>query len=375
MTVRDLLPLFCFGFDGIEPPEDLCALLRQGLGGVILFKRNLRDLEQVCSLTATLHRHGASPLLVGVDQEGGRVVRLPQPFLSPPPAAALGRIDDPALTRDLARAVGQELRAAGFTWNLAPVLDVHTNPDNPIIGDRAFGDDPCCVARLGLATFRGLEEAGILTTGKHFPGHGETASDSHLTLPESSQTAERWRAVEFVPFLEAIRAGVPSILVAHLNCPALDPTAPSSLSHVIVTDILRGELGFDGVVVSDDLEMQAILARFDIGEAAVRFLEAGGDLILICRDGDRQRQAIAAVEAALRSGRLSEQKLRTSLDRLGRFTRRIAPQPVGHTTEILRTLLGTTEHQALLARLLAAAAEPPTPPQDTAPSSERADQA
>ena len=356
MTVRDLLPLFCFGFDGIEPPEDLCALLGQGLGGVILFKRNLRDLEQVCSLTATLHRRGVSPPLVGVDQEGGRVVRLPQPFLIPPPAAALGRIDDPELTHDVARAVGRELRAAGFTWNLAPVLDIHTNPDNPIIGDRAFSHDPHCVARMGLAAFRGFEEAGILTTGKHFPGHGETAADSHHTLPESPQPKARWNAVEFLPFREAIRAGIPSILVAHLNCPALDPTAPSSLSRIIVTDILRGELGFDGVVVSDDLEMQAILARFDIGEAAVRFLEAGGDLILICQDADRQRQAIAAVESAVRRGRISRQRVHASLDRLGRLRRATAPPPFVASGEPPRSVVGSDAHQALLARVLAASA-------------------
>jgi beta-N-acetylhexosaminidase len=353
MIVRDLLPLFCFGFDGIEPPEELCALLGEGLGGVILFKRNLRDLAQVCSLTTTLHRHGVSPLLVGADQEGGRVVRLPQPFLIPPPAAALGRIDDPELTRDVARAVGRELRAAGFTWNLAPVLDVHTNPDNPIIGDRAFSNDPHCVARMGLAAFRGFEEAGILTTGKHFPGHGETAADSHLTLPESPQPKARWNAVEFLPFREAIRAGVPSILVAHLNCPALDPTAPSSLSRLIVTDILRGDLGFDGMVVSDDLEMQAIVARFDIGEAAVRFLEAGGDLILICRDADLQRQAIAAVEAAVTSGRLSETQVKASLGRIARARRRLASDPADSSLQAARTIVGSESHLKLAQRVQA----------------------
>jgi beta-N-acetylhexosaminidase len=356
MTVRDILPLFCFGFEGIEPPEELCALLRQGLGGVILFKRNLRDLEQVCSLTATLHRHGASPLLVGVDQEGGRVVRLPEPFLNPPPAAALGRIDDPALTRDVARAVGRELRAAGFTWNLAPVLDVHTNPDNPIIGDRAFSRDPDCVARLALAAARGFADTGILTTGKHFPGHGETAADSHLTLPESPQPKARWRAVEFLPFRKAIEAGIPSILVGHLNCPTLDATAPSSLSRIIVTEILRGELGFDDVVVSDDLEMQAIVARFDIGEAAVRFLEAGGDLILICRDPDRQRSAIAAVDSAVQSGRLSRRLVQASLDRLTRFRARISSHSLVVGAEHARAVVGADAHRALLARVLAASA-------------------
>ena len=356
MSARDLLPLFCFGFDGLEPPEDLCALLRQGLGGVILFKRNLRDLDQICALTTSLHRHAVWPLLVGVDQEGGRVVRLPPPFLDLPPAATLGRIDDPELTRALARAVGRELRAAGFTWNLAPVLDVNTNSDNPIIGDRSYSHDPQCVARMGLASIRGFAAAGILATGKHFPGHGETATDSHLILPESSQTAERWRAVEFLPFREAIRAGIPSILAAHLVCPALDPRAPSSLSPVILTDILRGELGFDGVVVSDDMEMGAIITRFDIGEAAVRFLEAGGDLLLICRDPDRQREALSAVESAVRSGRLSYRRVQASLDRLARFRARISPAPVD--VESARAILGADEHRVLLVRVLAATERP-----------------
>jgi beta-N-acetylhexosaminidase len=355
MTARDLLPLFCFGFDGTEVPDHIRELLGGGLGGVILFKRNLHDLEQICTLTASLHSHAAGPLLVGADQEGGRVVRLPSPFLSPPPAAVLGRIGDPGLAQDVARAVGKELRAAGLNWNLTPVLDVHTNPDNPIIGDRAFSRDPHRVARLALATVRGFEDAGILTTGKHFPGHGDTAADSHLTLPESLQPKDRWNAVEFLPFREAIRAGIPSILVAHLHCPALDPASPSSLSRIVVTDILRGALGFDGVVVSDDMEMQAILARFDVGEAAVRFLEAGGDLILICRDPILQRNALAAVESAVRSGRLPPRQIQSALDRLARFRARISPRPA-LSGEAARAVVGAEEHRALLAKVSAASA-------------------
>lgn len=353
MTARDLLPLFCFGFDGTEVPDYIRERLGEGLGGVILFKRNLHDLEQICALTSSLHNRAPAPLLVGADQEGGRVVRLPPPFLNPPPAAVLGRIDDPGLARDVARAVGRELRAAGLNWNLTPVLDVHTNPENPIIGDRAFSHDPCRVARLALATVRGFEDAGVLTTGKHFPGHGDTATDSHLTLPESLQPKDRWNAVEFLPFREAIRAGIPSILVAHLNCPALDPAAPSSLSRVIVTDILRGELGFDEVIVSDDLEMQAIIARFDVGEAAVRFLEAGGDLILICRDPTLQRNALASVESAVRSGRLPRRRIQTALDRLARFRARISP-PLHLSSDGAQAVVGAEEHRALLARVLAA---------------------
>ncbi|RPI09015.1 MAG: beta-N-acetylhexosaminidase [Zetaproteobacteria bacterium] len=348
MIARELLPLFCFGFDGTEVPEHIRRLLGEGLGGIILLKRNLQDLEQICALTASLHRHAAGPLLVGVDQEGGRVVRLPTPFLAPPPAAALGRIGDPELTRDVARAVGLELRAAGFNWNLVPVLDVHTNPANPIIGDRAFSHDPDCVTRMGLATLRGFQDAGILTTGKHFPGHGQTAADSHLTLPESPQSAERWREVEFFPFREAIRAGIPSILAAHLVCPALDPNAPSSLSHVVITDILRGELGFDGVVISDDMEMGAIVTRFDIGEAAVRFLEAGGDLILVCKDADLQQKSLAAVEDAVCRERLSEARLESSRDRVRGIRARYALNEHERVRNAANSIVGNPTHARLL---------------------------
>jgi beta-N-acetylhexosaminidase len=342
--------LFCVGFDGLTLPDTLQPLLAQGLGGVILFKRNLESLEQIWRLTADLRGSASIPLLIGVDQEGGRVTRLPAPFLAPPAAGLLGRIDDPGLTRELARAVGRELRAAGLNWNLAPVLDVHTNPANPVIGDRAYGGDPHGVARMGLAALGGFEDARILATAKHFPGHGETAADSHLTLPESLQTRDRWRTVEFIPFRAAVEAGVPSIMVAHLSCPALDPQEPSSLSRIVITDILRHELGFGGVVVSDDLEMAAIAARFDIGEAAVRFLEAGGDLILICRDAARQHAAVAAVEAAVSSGRLPEGRVEASLKRIAQMRRRFVPDVDRVDRSAAQSIVGSPAHLALLRR-------------------------
>ena len=344
------LGLFCVGFDGLTIPDTLRPLLDEGLGGVILFKRNLQSLEQVCRLTADLHASAPAPLLVGVDQEGGRVTRLPPPFLVPPAAGLLGRLGDPGLTEELARATGSELAIAGINWNLAPVLDVRTNPANPIIGDRAYSDDPESVARMGLAALRGFKDAGVLTTAKHFPGHGETAADSHLTLPESLQSSARWRSVEFLPFREAIRHGVPSIMVAHLACPALDPNTPTSLSPLVIRDILRAELGFAGVVVSDDMEMGAIVSRFDVGEAAVRFLKAGGDLILICRDIDRQRVALAAVQHAVRSGRLTEAQLEVSLDRIAKARSIAVSAPSAINLQAAQTIVGCASHQALLER-------------------------
>ena len=348
MTSLPLPSLFCFGFEGTAPPDRLRPLLEAGLGGVILFRRNLHDLEQICRLTAGLHASVSAPLLVGVDQEGGRVTRLPAPFLSPPSAATLGLADDPALTKALARAVGRELCTTGFTWNLAPVLDVCTNPANPVIGDRAFSHDPDQVARQGVAAIRGLTDAGVLATAKHFPGHGDTIADSHRTLPESLQSRSRWRAVEFIPFQHAIRAAVPLVLVAHLSCPALDPASPTSLSRPVITGILREELGFDGVVVSDDLEMSAIADRFELGEAAVRFLEAGGDLVLICHDAERQRAAMATVEAAAQSGRLSEARFTASLKRIARLREWVATHRTPVDVGAAQHIVGSADHQRLL---------------------------
>ncbi|HSD52472.1 MAG TPA: beta-N-acetylhexosaminidase [Candidatus Methylomirabilis sp.] len=348
MTSLPILSLFGFGFEGTRLPDHVRRLLDDGLGGVILFARNLRSLEQICDLTSELHAAASAPLLVGVDQEGGRVTRLPAPFLPAPAAAALGTVDDPALTKALSRAVGRELLAAGFTWNLAPVLDLRTNPANLVIGDRAFSQDPEQVASHGVAAIQGLIESGVLATAKHFPGHGDTVADSHLTLPESLQSSSRWRAVEFLPFRHAIRAGVPLVLVAHLSCPALDPASPTSLSRPVITGILREELEFEGVVVSDDLEMSAIADRFDLGEAAVRFFEAGGDLALICHNTERQRAAVEAVERAARSGRLSEDRLAVSLERIALLRRWVATHRTPVNVKIARAIVGSADRRQLL---------------------------
>lgn len=359
MTSLPILSLFGFGFEGTRLPDHLRPMLDAGLGGVILFRRNLRDLEQICRLTSDLHMAASRPLLVGVDQEGGRVTRLPAPFLPAPAAAALGTADDPALTRALARAVGRELLAAGFTWNLAPVLDLRTNPANLVIGDRAFSQDPDQVARHGVAAIQGLIESGVLATAKHFPGHGDTVADSHLTLPESLQSSSRWRAVEFLPFRHAIRGGVPLVLVAHLSCPALDPASPTSLSRPVVTGILREELGFEGVVVSDDLEMSAIADRFDLGEAAVRFFEAGGDLALICHKTERQLAAVEAVENAVRGGRLSEARLTASLERIALLREWVGTHRTPVDVQTARAIVGSAEHRQLLQAFSNAIGHPP----------------
>src|SRR2546421_6350707 len=247
--------LLIAGFDGHHAPFGLTSLVHEfGLAGGILFARNIVDPEQVAEVCYEAARLVPElPLWVSVDQEGGRVARLKAPFTEWPPMATLGRSGDVALAERFARALASELKAVGFTLDYAPVLDIHTNPKNPVIGDRALAEKAAEVARLGSAIVRTLQEAGIAACGKHFPGHGDTSADSHLELPLVEHPPDRLRRVEFVPFKAAIEAGVATIMTAHVLVPSIDDERPASLSRRIVFDLLRDELRYEGVILSDDL--------------------------------------------------------------------------------------------------------------------------
>jgi beta-N-acetylhexosaminidase len=292
--------LIIFGFEGTTAPPELLARIADGrAAGVILFARNLGTPDEIVALTRALHDAapgGGPPILVSVDQEGGRVQRIKQPLTEWPPMARVAALDDLAYTEAVGRAVGLEIGALGFNVDYAPVLDVHTNPANPIIGDRAFGTDPASAAQHALAFWRGLESAGVRGCGKHFPGHGDTAADSHLELPRVEADWRRLREVELAPFAEAARAGVPLFMTAHVVYPAVD-AAPATMSHRWLGDIVRGELKFDGVIVSDDLDMKAVADRWPTHEVVVRSLVAGCDCFLACRDPRIQAEAEAALDA------------------------------------------------------------------------------
>ena len=284
------------GFPGTSLPEGFARALRERRrGGAILFKPNLEGgPAQVAALTRAIHAAAPEPPLVGVDQEGGRVTRLKAPLLEVPPMRTVASWGDPALAERIARAVGAELAALGFTIDFAPVLDVNTCPDNPVIGDRAFGDDAETCARFGAAWVRGLQASGLLACGKHFPGHGDTSKDSHVDLPVVNQPLERLERVELVPFRAAIEAGVATLMTAHVVYPALDPDRPGTMSAAVCT-ALRERLGFRGVLVSDDLEMQAIAARSTIEDAAVQAIAAGCDTLLVCWSDEKQERAIDSI--------------------------------------------------------------------------------
>jgi beta-N-acetylhexosaminidase len=317
--------LLAIGFDGLELPSDVIELAEAGgLGGVILFARNCPTLEAVLALTDACRRLGPE-VLVLVDHEGGRVHRLPPPFTRFPPAAAVGRGGDPSLAAAVARAMARELRAAGFDSGLTPVLDCLTEPGCTVIGDRAFGRDPELVAACGVAFVEAALTEGLVPVAKHFPGHGRTTIDSHVALPEIHASAETLDAVELLPFRRALAAGCPAVMVAHARYPALDPGWPASLSGLVVGGLLRDRLEFGGLVVSDDLEMDAVARTWGVGAAAARFLEAGGDLAIVSRDAAARRDAAAAVGTAIDQGRLSVADPARRRDRVRRLA--AGPRP------------------------------------------------
>ncbi|WP_109508079.1 glycoside hydrolase family 3 protein [Nocardioides speluncae] len=312
-----LLPSFA----GPSLPAEWAELLAEGLGGICLFGSNLTgDRDDVVALTAAIRAAGPAAL-IAIDEEGGDVTRLHirtgSPVLG---AAALGAVDDLSLTAATGRAVGVDLAAVGIDLDLGPVADVNSNDDNPVIGTRSFGADPDLVARHVAAWVGGLQEAGVAACLKHFPGHGDTAQDSHLTLPILQADEETLHARELAPFAAAIRAGAASVMTSHIVVPALDGDVPATFSHRIMSQLLRDELGFDGVVVSDALDMAGASEGRGIPEAAVLALAAGSDLLCIGPDKPAElvREIQGAVVAAVESGRLPAERLYDAAERVGR---------------------------------------------------------
>jgi len=315
---RDIHTTLLPGFAGTTAPEWLLARLRDGLGGVCVFGPNIVDAEQLRALNATLRE--ANPLaVVAIDEEGGDVTRLFYDRGAPYPGnAVLGRLDETELTERVAREVGVALAATGCTVTFAPDIDVNSNPDNPVIGVRSFGADPDLVARHTAAWVTGVQSTGVAASAKHFPGHGDTATDSHLALPVVDVSLETLRERELVPFRAAIASGTRTIMTSHILLPQLDAENPATLSSRILQGLLRGELGFEGVIVTDALDMKGASGVHGIPEAAVLALAAGCDLLCIGSDNtDAQLDEIVdAVEAAVAAGRLPAERIREAADRV-----------------------------------------------------------
>ena len=314
------------GFDGKSLPAPLLRWLAGGqVGGVVLYARNIESPAQVRGLCREIRSAAGrgNPLpLIAVDQEGGRVARFKEPpftWFPPARACSLFCCRNEAMAESVGAATAAELRAVGIDVNFAPVLDVDSNPNNPVIGDRAFSDDPDAAAALGIAFARGSLSRGVLPVGKHFPGHGDTSADSHKELPVVLAGRRTLLRRELLPFRRAARVEIPALMTAHVMYPALDRALPATLSRKILHDLLRERMRFRGAILSDALEMKAIADRYGIGEAAVLAVTAGCDVVLVCRGENEQagtidrlareatdrpafRRAVAA--AAVRSGRL-----------------------------------------------------------------------
>ncbi|MFJ5301891.1 glycoside hydrolase family 3 protein [Streptomyces sp. NPDC088350] len=327
---RDALTVLQPGFPGTTAPDWLLRRLGEGLASVGLFGRNIASPEQLSALTAQL-RSERDDVLVAIDEEGGDVTRLEvRTGSSFPGNHALGAVDDVDLTRAVAHELGRRLAACGVNLNWAPSADVNSNPSNPVIGVRSFGSDPELVARHTAAYVTGLQSAGVAACTKHFPGHGDTAVDSHHALPRIDAESSVLDRRELLPFRAAITAGTRAVMSAHILVPTLDPDRPATLSLRILTDLLRGRLGYDGLIVTDGMEMQAIAATYGIERGSVLAIAAGADAICVgggLADDETVRRLRDALVGAVRAGDLPEERLAEAAERVRALARWTASAP------------------------------------------------
>jgi beta-N-acetylhexosaminidase len=311
------------GIDGTELDENGAALIRQyRVGGIILYGTNVKSAPQLIELVNTLKRTNkgnAVPLFIGVDQEGGRIDRMPGELHRFPSARAVGSAGDAPLAFRMYQAVAGEIGSFGFNLDFAPVLDINSNLDNPVIGDRSFGPDAGTVVTMGLQAMKGIRNGGVIPVIKHFPGHGDTSVDSHIGLPVVYHDLDRLKSFELQPFLSAIRNGADAVLMAHILLPQIDTDNPASLSKTIITDVLRNELGFGGVVITDDMTMGAIVKNYDIGPSSVKSILAGSDIILVAHDFELETKVIAALKQAALDGTIPMERIDQSVCRILRL--------------------------------------------------------
>ncbi len=339
-----------FGFDGTEVNEHAIRMIRDyKIGNVILFSRNIDTPSQLSALVAELHelgrKHLRAPLFVAIDQEGGMVTRILRGATFFPGAMTIAASGDPANAEIVGRHMGEELRAFGINMNLAPVLDVNNNPRNPVIGVRSFGDDPASVAEYGGRFIDGLQ-ANVVATAKHFPGHGDTHVDSHLDNPVVDVDLKRLHAIELAPFKAAIERGVAAVMTAHVEYPVLDGDTPATLSSKILNGLLRDELAFEGVIITDCMQMQAIQKRYKTPEASRMALSAGADIVCVCHSETLQTQTQARLLEAVRSGEFDEDHVDARLRRIVGLKRRYAVERLEDIATI-RALVENPKTRAL----------------------------
>lgn len=354
--------LFVVGFHGHDLSDAARGLVDLDVSGFILFKRNIDSAEQVVALNSAIFAAGqeakakaksTAPLLVSVDQEGGRVARLRGIATDVPAMRIVGKAaeTDPELPYRLGAMMARELVALGFHWDFAPVVDVDTNPLNPVIGERSFSRDAAVVGAVAARFIEGMQGQGLAACAKHFPGHGDTDVDSHLALPRLPHSLQRLRDVELVPFVKAAQAGVASVMTAHVMFPALDEHEPATLSKNILETLLRKEVGYDGVCVSDDLEMMAVAERYPVEVLVEKGLNAGVDLFLICHDHEKAARAIEHAHKLVETGVVPRARVEQALARVHKLKEKFIGSPAAPSLKEAVALLRSAPHQALVDRL------------------------
>ncbi|WP_407271573.1 beta-N-acetylhexosaminidase [Radiobacillus sp. PE A8.2] len=355
---RKVGQLLVIGFDGKSVPKHISELIYQyQIGGIILFGRNIGTPQEVLSLTTELQREAKQagyeyPLLICLDQENGVVRRLGEGTTVFPGSMAIGATNNPNHAYEVGLATGKELKALGINWNLAPVADVNNNPVNPVISVRSFGESPEKVATFTKEAMKGMQDAGVVTTLKHFPGHGDTAVDSHLDLPVIPHTINRLQAVELKPFTEAIKAGADTIMTAHIYFPSIEdnPGVPATLSQKVITGLLREQLGFQGVVTTDCMEMNAIANRIGTEKGAVAAIQAGVDLVMISHTQEKQQGAINEIIASIKEGTIAEGVIDQSIKRINTMKQKYLGWDeisLMETNPVVPNLVGSKQHQQL----------------------------
>jgi beta-N-acetylhexosaminidase len=320
MTLKEKVgQMIIGGVDGSSGDKNAERMIRTDkVGGIIFYANNLPDKKTAVAFGNRLkswNADNAIPMFLSVDQEGGRISRLPD-LEKIPTAAHIGKTNNEAYAAAIGGLLGEEVRSFGYNMDFAPVLDINSNPDNPVIGDRSFGPQADVVTKMAIPVMKGIQSAGVIPVVKHFPGHGDTSTDSHLELPVIQKGPDQLQKLEWIPFTAAIRQGADAVMVAHILFPELDSVNPASMSKEIITGFLRDSLHFKGVVMTDDLTMKAITAHFDIGQAAVASITAGSDIVMVAHEYKQVSKVINAIVKNVNNGTLTERRIDESVTRI-----------------------------------------------------------
>lgn len=320
MSVEEKIGQMIFSsISGTELGAEEEKLIHQyKVGGIIVNKKNITSPSQMVAYMNSLKEENKNnvPLFFGIDQEGGRIAKLPGDLRAIPSHFEIGKQNDPSFAFEIGTVLGKLVSSFGFNVNFAPVLDINSNPENPVIGDRSFGINPDVVSKLGIQMMKGIQGENIIPAIKHFPGHGDTSVDSHDELPVVQKTMPELEQMELIPFKQAIAEGADMVMIAHILLPSIDLEFPSSMSEAIITDLLREKIGFDGVVITDDMTMEAITNSFDIGKASVMSVKAGADIVMVAHEFENVVKAITALTTAVENGEITEERIDQSVERI-----------------------------------------------------------